>query len=186
MSTAVANLEMALRQLRSRRTTDRPEYAPIVSGLVRITDQLTAIERRDGTVDTAPVNLALLLREVLTASVATTGEDKRLSNIRLARDAWVPGPAKDLRDFVAALVEYALTVGCTEVALQSGDSHEDPGANDRCSIGVELKSSEIPEFLRQKLWHVASRRHGEVSTVTEANRSRVGIALPLERRRMAG
>jgi hypothetical protein len=186
MSTAVTNLEMALSQLRSRRTTDRPEYAPIVSGLLRITDQLTAIERRDSTVDTAPVNLALVLREALMAAAATIAEANRLSNIRLAREAWVPGPAKDLRDLVTALVEYALTVGCTEVAFQSGDNHEDPGANDRCSIRFELKSSEIPEFLRQKLWHVASSRHGEVSTVTEANRSRISIALPLERRRMAG
>jgi hypothetical protein len=186
MSTAVTNLEIALRQLQSRRTTDRPEYAPIVSGLLRITDQLTAIERRNSTVDTAPVNLTLLLREALTASAATIAEDKRLSNIRLPREAWVPGPAKDLRDLVAALVEYALTVGCSEVALQSGDSLEHPGANDRCSIRLELQSSDIPEFLRQKLWHVVSRRHGEVSIVTEADRSLIGIALPLERRRMAG
>ncbi len=182
MYAAVATLQMAARQLQLSGAADRSKYSRIMSQLREVTDELTALERRAGKQKADPVNITEMLRTAAAMAAPAPDRDRKRIAIQAAEDVIVEGPAHDLRDLICSMLEYAFTVGCDAVDLRVDTTRKCNELRDMCSIEMVIQSTDVPDFLRGKLWNTVRIRRGEVSIVSEAQRCRIGFTLPVERR----
>jgi hypothetical protein len=182
MYAAVAALQTAARRLQLSAELDSSEYAPMITQLRKVRDQLATFERRAGNQQADRVDLGELLREV--TGPASAANDQGGSGIatQLSGDILVEGPVQDLRDLFCCLVEYALGVGPGPLNLKVEITRKPNEARETCVIGLIIQSSDVPDFLRRKLWEAARLRRGAVSVVSEPDCCRIGLMLPVERR----
>jgi hypothetical protein len=173
MYAAVATLEMNARRLQLGEKLDRSNYRRIVSQLREVTDELTALEKRGERQTPRSVNFAAMLRD----TTATT--------LPLLEEIIVEGPAHDLRDLLCSLVAYARTVGRDPIDLRVEVKRKNSAAGEMCVTEFVVRSPDVPDFLQRKLWNAIRARHGEVSVVSEPERSRIGFRLPIAPRRAA-
>jgi hypothetical protein len=178
MDGAVATLQMAARELQLADATDRSKYAAIVSQLRAVAEQLTALERRTGAQKAEAINLAAMLRDAAASVAATAERAGEHIALELPDEAMVEGPARDLRNSISGVVEYAITVGCDAITLRI-DRDSARGRN-TCVSEFTVRSRDVPDFLQRNLWKAVSIRRGEVSIVCEAQSSRIRFKLPIE------
>jgi hypothetical protein len=178
MHAAVSDLKMAAQRLRLSGELDVPNYTRMMTQLREFGEQLATFERRAGTQNVEPVNLTELIRKV--AGPVTTVHAGNEIATGLSEPFIVEGPTEDLRDLLSCLVEFARGVGPDPIdlrlELQCDENRQ------KCLIGLVIRSSDVPDFLRRKLWDAARARRGEVSITTEPDRGRIAFVLPLERR----
>jgi hypothetical protein len=173
MDAAAATLLMAAQRLQHGGALDRANYGRIVSQLREVTDQLTALEKRSGNQEARPVNYTAMLRD--TAAMTSP----------LSEEIMVEGPAHDLHDLLCVLAEYALTAGHNPIDVRLEVNRKKNEAKEMCVTELVVHSSDIPDFLRRKLWEAVRIRRGEVSVIAEPERCRIEFKLPIERRRAA-
>lgn len=173
MHPAVATLQQAARRLQHSGNMDPSKYALMMSQLRGVTAELDASERRARDQKTDPIDIAELLREVLgKAGIA----------MQLPDDVMVAGPDQSLRDLLGCLIEVALGVRPNSLDLRAGAGRREDKARETFTIELAIKSPDVPDFLRRKLWEAARARGGEVSIVSEPDCCRIGFSLPMERR----
>jgi hypothetical protein len=177
MDAAVATLRTAARELQVASLADKPTYARIVTQLRRVAEQLNAAERRAGQEAAEPVDFAVIWRDALTTT-ALVGAGHAVT-LRLPDHVMVKGPASDLRALVRGMVEYAFTTGCESIEMRVENSG---AARQVCVTELAVRTREFPDFLQQNLWKVVRSRSGEVSTVSEPQKTRIRFMLPMERR----
>ncbi len=97
----------------------------------------------------------------------------------------VEGPARDLRDLLCCLLEYALSVGRNPIDLRVAIKGMSSAARKVCATELVVQSRDVPDFLRRKLWETIRARRGEVSVVIEPECCRLGFTLPIERRQVS-
>ena len=183
MHTAITALQTAARRLQLFGGLEQSQCSQIMTQLREVADQLHALERRRGEEKADPVNFTDLVRRALgAASVPAAGRAARTAILQVPEDVIVEGPAHDLRDLVCSLIEYAFTVTRNSIELRADIRYTGNQARAVCSTELTLQSSDVPDFLRQKLWEVVRVRRGEVSVVSEAECCRVIFTLPVERR----
>jgi hypothetical protein len=83
---------------------------------------------------------------------------------------------------VCGLIEYAFTFARDPIVLRTDIKYPGNQARAVCSTELAIQSSDVPDFLRHKLWEVVRSRGGEVSVVSEPECCRVVFTLPVERR----
>ena len=179
MQTTVATLQKAARQLNTS-GLDRSKCRRIIAELREVTDELTAFERRGGKQKADPVNFAEMLLDGLAAASRSAGSDRNSVAVSGAEDAMVEGPANDLRDLVSCLFEYA---GRGRIELCAEIKPMSPGAGYATELIV--RSPDLPDFLRRKLWDAVRARRGEVCVSSEPERCRIQFTLPVECRSAA-
>jgi len=173
MHAAVASLQQAARRLQHSGILDPSKYAWMMSQLRDVTTELDASERRARDQKADPVNIAELLREALTtAGIA----------MPLPDTVMVAGPARNLRDLLCCLIEYALGVRPNSIDLRAETRPSTDEAREAFTIELVIQSPDVPDFLRRKLWEAARARRGEVSIVSELDCCRIGLSIPVERR----
>ena len=182
MHAAVATLQKAARQLQLSGELERSEYTKITTQLRDVANKLSAFERRTGKQTAAPVNFSDLLR----GAAATSGQPVTDAATDVPDGIMVEGPAHDLRDLLSSLVEYGRSVGDDQGAflVQILDNASAAGAI--CLTELVIAAPDLPDFVRRKLWDAVRSRRGEVSIVSELERCRIALTLPIERRSGAG
>jgi hypothetical protein len=178
MDGAVATLRMAARELQIASLADKPTYTRIVAHLRRVAEQLNAAERRANQEAAEPVDFAAIWRNALPTTALVTGAERPVT-LRLPDHVMVQGPASALRALVRGMVEYAFTTGCDAIELRVDDCGP---ARQTCVTELVVRAREFPDFLQQNVWKVVRSRGGEVSTVSEPEKSRIRFTLPIERR----
>ena len=184
MHSAVAALQKTARQLQLSGGLEPSKYSRIMSQLREVTNELSASERQMKNRKAAPVNYTVLLREAMPANSADadpSGSQRAIS----AEDILVEGPAQDLRNAIGSLIEFASAAGRDGLDLRVELKRGSDQARDVCTTELAVRSPDVPDFLRRRLWDAVRLRRGEVSVVSEPNGSRVTFTLPVERRRAA-
>ncbi len=181
MDGAVATLRMAARELQVASSADKPTYTRIVAQLRRVAEQLNAAERRASQEAAEPVDFAMIWRDTLTATALVAGAGQPVT-LHLPDHVMVKGPAAELRALVRGMVEHAFTIGCDAIELRVDDRGS---ARQTCVTEIVVRAREFPDFLQQNVWKVVRSRGGEVSTVSEPQKSRIRFTLPIERRQAA-
>ncbi len=178
MDGAVATLRMAARELQAASSADKPTYTRIVAQLRRVAEQLSAAERRASQEAAEPVDFAAIWRDALPTPALVTGAGQPVT-LHLPDHVMVKGPASDLRALVRGMVEYAFTNGCDAIELRVDGPAP---ARQTCVTELVVRAREFPDFLQRNLWKLVRSRGGEVSTVSEPDKSRIRFTLPIERR----
>jgi hypothetical protein len=180
MDAAVKSLQMAARRLQLSGNLDQSEYARMMSRLREVTDELGASERRAVKQNAEPVNYTELLLDATAA--ASQPNIQRGIAMQLPGDITVEGPAQDLRDLICCLMEYALTVARDPIALHAEIKCDSNNVRAVCATELLIQSSDVPDFLRRKLWDTVGKRRGEYSVILEPECCRIRFTLPVERR----
>ena len=178
MDGAVATLRMAARELQLASSADKPTYTRIVAQLRRVAEQLSAAERRASQEAAEPVDFAAIWRDALPTPALVTGAGQPVT-LTCPIMSWSKARRADLRALVRGMVEYAFTIGCDAIELRVDDRAP---ARQTCVTELVVRAREFPDFLQQNLWKVVRSRGGEVSTVSEPEKSRIRFTLPIERR----
>jgi hypothetical protein len=79
-------------------------------------------------------------------------------------------------------MEYALTVARGPIDLHAEIKRESNNVRAVCATELLIQSSDVPDFLRRKLWDTIGKRRGEHSIILEPECCRVRFTLPIERR----
>jgi len=185
MDAAVATLQMAARQLQLSGGLERCEYSRIMTRLREVTDELSAVERRTGKQKPDPVDFTVILRAALATASPLVDRHQSGFALSLPEGIMVEGPSHDLRDLLCSLFEYALSVGRDPIDLRVEVGCRHSKGREMCATELAVESSDLPDFLRRKLWDAIRMRRGEVSITAEPARCRIGFTLPIERRRAA-
>ena len=180
MHAAAAKLQTAAQRLISG-VTERSDYTQIISQLRAVANELAALERRAGQGKADPVHLTAMLWDAAAKASSASGQ----SGITVAavEGITVEGPAADLQELISSLLEFALGMARDTVEIRADSAFI--GSRAACALKLVVRCADMPDFLRRKLWDVAHRRRGQVSIVSEADRCRVTLTLPLERRLVA-
>jgi hypothetical protein len=186
MYAAVATLKLAAQKLQLSGELDPSKYARMMSQLRGVTDELTAFERRARTQKKAnPVNFAELLSEVMATASPTNAASGNGMAAQLPDPVLVEGPVEDLRDLLSCLIEYALSVDQGPIKFGAEIRRDGDEVSDKCAAELVIRSPDVPDFLRRKLWDAVRVRRGEVSLISEPDCCRIGFTLPIERRHSA-
>jgi len=184
MHAAVVTLQTAARQLQLSGELDRCEYDRMMAQLREVAHGLAAVERRANEQKAETIDFTAMLRE---AAALGSPEGKQGDGGDSGGGADVPdgmvieGPAYDLRDALCSLVEYARTVGSSPVDLNARLERGRGAAHAICAVELSVRSPDVPDFLRRKLWDATRARHGEVCLVCEPERCRIHFKLPIAR-----
>jgi hypothetical protein len=182
MHPAIAKLEIAARRLQLLGGLEQTEYSGLVAQLREVSEQLNGFERRINEVKACPIHFGDLLRGAVGTASAPAGQTASRMIVQVPDDIMVAGPPHDLRDLFSSLTEYALTVGQNQIELRAEIKYLGTQARAVCATELVIQSSDIPDFLRRKLWDAVGARRGEVTVVSEVNYCRVVFTLPVERR----
>jgi hypothetical protein len=179
MDLAIARLQTVARRAKISGALGPSEQSRIMARLSEVADELDTLERRSGSEKADPVDIAALLHEI-----ADSPATKRAGGISVQapQGLALAGPAADLRELICSLAEYALAVAREPVEIHAQVKYAPAHDRPTCALELLIQSPDVADFLRQKLWHAARVRRGQVSIVSEANCSRVELSLPLERR----
>lgn len=180
MHAAVATLQRAARQMQLSGNLERSEYGRIVTQLRDVADTLAGFERRTGKQKAAPVDFSAMLHRAAAPASPSAGECDATPLV--PEGVMVEGPAHDLQDLLAGLVDYARTTGGDAVELRAQIKYTNGETRAVCVTELVVHSPNVPDFLRRMLWEAASSRHGEVSVVCEPQLCRIEFILPIERR----
>jgi len=180
MHAAAATLQTAAQRLISG-VTERSDYTQIIAQLRAVANELAAQERRAAPGKADPVDLTAMLCDA--AAKASSAAGQSAITVVAAEEITVEGPATDLHELISSLVEFAL--GTTRAASEIRIDKACIGSRAAGALELAVGTADLPDFLRRKLWEVAHRRRGQVSIVSEANRCRLTLTLPLERRSAA-
>ena len=142
-----------------------------------VNNELDAVARPDGSREADAVDFTLMLREAVDAA----GQDADGIVVHLMQDAIVAGPAGDLRELMCCLLDFALAVGRGRAALHTRIKEAGSQAGPVCTAELTIFSSDVPDFLRRRLWDAVRARRGEVSIISEPDCSRVEFTLPIKR-----
>lgn len=183
MYAAIATtLQMAAREMQLSGGPDQPGYRRIMAQLREVSKELAAFDRRTQRHKAVPVDFSEILQDAAGFGSLTVGQDRGDSGSSSLEEVMVEGPAHDLRDLLSALFEYARTVGRDPVRLGARVEPSSDTAGAMCATELVIQSSDLPDFLRRKLWDAVSVRGGEVSIISEPDACRVEFTLPIERR----
>jgi hypothetical protein len=176
MHAAIATLQKTARQFELAGVMDRSRYTRVMAQLRDVNNELNAVTRREGDREAAAVDLTAILREALAAA----GPGADAITLELTQDATVAGPAGDLRELICWLLDYA--VGRGRATLRTQIKIIGNQARPVCATELTIASSDVPDFLRRRLWDAVRARRGEVSIISEPDCCRVEFMLPIERR----
>lgn len=178
MDAAIATLQMAARQLQISGSLEQSSFSRIMTQLRTVTDELAAFRGRAGHQQGDPIDFTAMLREAaVTANQGGSGFPVEVSDGLV-----VQGPADGLRDLLCCLLEYAVTVGGDRIELRA--AIKQTGSQDRAMCATELliPPTDVPDFLRRKLWDAVRVRRGEMRVASGPDRCRIEFTLPIERR----
>ena len=176
MHAAIATLQKAARQFELAGAMDRSRYTRVMAQLRDVNNELNAVARRDGDREAAAVDLTAMLREAVVAA----GQGADAITVQLTEGAMVAGPANDLRELVCWLLDYA--VGRGRATLRTQIKIIGNQSRPMCATELTIAASDVPDFLRRRLWDAVRARRGEVSIISEPDCCRVEFMLPIERR----
>jgi hypothetical protein len=179
---AVSNLKKAAQRLQLSGELDASNYTRMMKQLGEFSEGLASCERRGKIQNLKPVNLIELIRKVAAPALRATDQEGNELSTETSNDLVVEGPTVDLRDLFCCLIEFARSVGQEPVDLRMQITRDDDETRQKCLIELTVRASDVPDFLRRKLWDAARPRQGEVFVTTEPDQSRIGFVLPLERR----
>jgi len=180
MNAAIKTLRTGARQLRLAGELDPDKFAWAMTQLRTVANELAACERRASKEEVIPVDITALLSRVL-GPPASGQRDDRIAPPS-AGNVMVRGPLHDLQDLLNGLIEYARSVYTGPMDLRTSVRRGGCKVGDMFTIELAVRSLEIPDFVRRKLWDAASIRGGEVSVVSEPDRCWIRLTLPTERR----
>jgi hypothetical protein len=171
MEAAIATLQTVARQIRLAGNLEPAKHRRIMAKLREVADELSDVERHAAIETPDPVDFAELLRSAGGLVV------------RAPESVMIAGPARDLRDLVSSLSEYALSVGHDELELRAQVKYMGCQSRAVCATELQIATPALPDFLQRKLWQTVHARRGEVSIVTKQDCCRVEFVLPIERRK---
>jgi hypothetical protein len=181
MSAVVATLQRATQQLQLSESLERSDYSRITAQLRVVTAQLTAAERRTAKKTPAPVYFTGMLRVAAAPGSPAAEPDACAREMLVPEGIKVEGPAHDLHDLISGLVEYARTVGGEPIELRAQVEEESGDAGAVCAMELVVRSPDLPDFLRRKLWEAARARRGRVTVISEPECCRIEFTLPIVR-----
>jgi hypothetical protein len=180
MNAAVVTLQEAAGRLRREGELEPSTYAWMISQLRGVTVELDASERRARKKNVAPADFAELLRE--TAAPLLNSQGGNVIAVQLPDEVLIEGPAAEIRDLLSCLIEYAGNASPNPIDLWAGLGCKPDSGREMLMVELSVRSPDVPDFIRRKLWDTARPRHGELSIVSEPDRCRIGLMLPVERR----
>jgi hypothetical protein len=159
---------------------DNYEYKAILGQLRQITKRLALVERRESEENCAPVDFSRIVRDGCAKATLTPSADTLI--VQIPESVLVEGPGDDLVELIGCLIEYGYTGGPEPVRLSAQINYPENEVRPTCTTEMLLPTSEVPEFLRRKVWDTVRARRGEVTIAAAPRGSRISFTFPVERR----
>lgn len=158
---------------------DDCEYTALIGQQRQFAHGLAIFERRGAREKYAPVGLERIVKDGAGKALRTPDADKLV--LQLPESVFVEGPADDLIELIACLVEYGHS-GPKPIRLSAQINYTGDEQRPTCTTELLLPSGEVPEFLRRKVFDTVRARQGEVTIAGTASGHRISFTLPVERR----
>ena len=159
---------------------DECESRAIMVQLRQITDHRATAERRVNEGKHAPVDFAGIVTAGAAKILLVLDPNKLV--LQIPESVFVRGPADDLVDLIASLLDYGQTVGPEPIRLRTQINYTCGELVTTCTTELLVESSEVPDFLQRKILDTVRARGGEVTTAAAAIGHRISFTLPVDRR----
>lgn len=138
------------------------------------------VERRVSGGKHPPVDFADIVRAGVAKTLRVPDPDKLV--LEIPESVLVQGPADDLVELFASLLEYGHTVGPEPIRLRTQINYTFDELRPTCTTELLVGPSEVPDFLKRKIWNTVRARRGEATIAPAVFGHRISFTLPVDRR----